>query len=178
MSDPFLGQIITVGFNFAPYGWAFCNGQIMSIAQNDALYSLLGTTFGGDGVQTFGLPNLMGRVPVDQGQGPNLSNYVMGQTSGTESITLQTSELPSHTHTAVTSNNPGKANTPSNTTILSDEGPTSTQTVNTYVPFSSPQPLVAGTIGPSGGNAPHENRQPFLAINFVIALQGIYPQQS
>src|SRR5262244_2437427 len=100
MADPFLGQVIAVGFNFAPVNWALCNGQLLNISQNDALFNLLGTTFGGDGVNTFGLPDLRGRVPVNQGTGQGLGTYVMGQVGGSESVTLIASNLPQHTHTA------------------------------------------------------------------------------
>lgn len=177
MSDPFLGQVIAVGFTFAPVGWAFCNGQLLSIAQNDALYNLLGTTYGGDGVTTFGLPDLRGRVPLNQGTGPGLSSYVLGQSAGVETVTLASGNLPKHTHTAGTAKSPGTTNVPSASTVLSDEGP-GTPVITTYTAFANQQPLVGTTIGPAGSTLPHENRPPLLAINFVIALQGIYPSQS
>jgi microcystin-dependent protein len=177
MSEPFLGQVIAVGFNFAPVGWAFCNGALLSISQNDALYSLLGTTYGGDGVNTFGLPNLQGRVPVNQGTGPGLSNYVMGQVGGVESVNLSAGNLPTHTHTAGTANSAGSTNIPGSNTVLSNEGPGTPQ-ITTYVAFANQQPLVGSTISNTGNSVPHENRQPLLAINFIIALQGIYPSQT
>jgi len=177
MSQPFIGQVVAVGFNFAPVNWALCTGQLLSIAQYDALYTLLGTTFGGDGVNTFGLPDLRGRIPLNQGTGPGLSPYTMGQIGGTENVTLTAGNLPTHTHTAGTAKSPGTTNIPSGSTVLSDEGPTSAA-ITTYVPFANPQPLVGTTISRTGNSAPHENRQPFLAINFIIALYGIYPQQS
>jgi microcystin-dependent protein len=179
MAEPYVGQICSFGFNFAPVNWAFCNGQTVPISQNDVLYTLLGTTFGGDGVNTFNLPNLQGQVPINQGQGPSLSNYVMGQQSGTESITLTSLQIPSHTHPAFTCNTPGTTNVPSTGTALSDEGPGTPQ-VTTYAPnASAPQaPLSGSTISPSGGSQPHENLQPYLALNFCIALLGIFPPKS
>jgi microcystin-dependent protein len=177
MSDPFLGQVIAVGFNFAPVGWALCNGQLLNISQNDALFTLLGTTYGGDGTNTFGLPDLRGRVPINQGQGPGLSPYAMGQVAGDEAVTLVSGNLPAHTHTAGTANSPGTTNIPAANTVLSDEGP-GTPIVTTYVPFANAQPLVGSTIQSAGQGLQHENRQPYLAINFVIALEGIYPTQN
>ena len=179
MSDPFIGQIVSFGFNFAPANWALCQGQLMAISQNETLYTLIGTTFGGDGSTTFGLPNLSGTVPVNQGQSSGNSNYVMGQVSGTESVTLTTNTIPSHTHAVVTSNAGGTTNIPSSSTFLSNEGP-GTPAVTTYVPGApATQTALAGTtIGVSGGSVPHENRQPFLCINYCIALYGVYPSQS
>lgn len=177
MAEPFLGQIIAVGFNFAPVSWAFCNGQLLPIAQYSALYSLLGTTYGGDGETTFGLPDLRGRVPINQGTGPGLSNYVLGQVGGFEQVTLTSGNLPAHTHTAGTANSPGTTNIPASNTVLSDEGP-GTPAVTTYVPFGNPQALVGSTIQFVGQGLGHENLQPYLAINFIIALEGLYPPQN
>ena len=179
MSDPFIGQIVSFGFTFAPVNWALCQGQTIPISQNDALYNLLGTTFGGDGVNTFALPNLSGRIPVNQGQGGGLSSYVMGQVSGTESVTLTTNTIPSHTHTVVASSSAGTSNTPSAGAYLSDEGP-GTPAVSTYVAGTpATQTALAGTtISQTGNSLPHENRQPFLCINYCIALFGIYPSQN
>jgi microcystin-dependent protein len=179
MAEPYLGQVCSFGFTFAPINWALCQGQLLSIGQNDALFALLGTTYGGDGQSTFGLPNLQGRVPINQGQGSSLSPYVLGQQSGSESITLTSLQLPIHNHLVATSNTPGTTNVPSTGTFLSDEGP-GTPAVTTYTPGTPPtQTALAGTtISPSGSSLPHENRQPFLAVNFCIALAGIFPPQS
>jgi microcystin-dependent protein len=172
MSDPFLGMIRLVGFNFAPIGWALCQGQVLPISQNTALFSLIGTTFGGDGVQTFNLPDLRGRVAVGQGQGPGLSPYAQGQTGGQEGVAFSVQEAPAHTHTLmaagnVTTPNPGPSfalGTPAAAVRMYGAG--------------SPTPLAASSIGSFGGSASHENRQPFLALNFIIALQGIFPSQN
>jgi microcystin-dependent protein len=178
MSQPFVGQVCSFGFNFAPIDWMQCNGQLLPISQYQVLYTLIGTAFGGDGINTFQLPNLQGRVPVNQGQGPGLSNYVMGQPSGTENITLTTAGIPSHTHSVATSNTPGTTNVPSSGVFLSDEGP-GTPAVTTYTPGApATQVALAGSaISPSGSSQPHENRQPFLAVNFCISMFGIFPSQ-
>ena len=178
MAEPFVGQVCSFGFNFAPINWAFCNGQIVPIDQNTTLFQLLGTTFGGDGVTTFQLPDLRGRVPLNQGQGQSLSNYVMGQVTGSESITLTSGQIPAHIHSVATSNTPGTTNVPSTSVFLSDEGP-GTPAVTTYTPGApATQVALAGsTISPSGSSVGHENRQPYLAVNFCIALVGIYPSQ-
>jgi microcystin-dependent protein len=179
MAEPFIGQVCSFGFNFAPINWAPCNGQTVPISQNETLFVLLGTTFGGDGVNTFQLPNLQGRVPIDQGQGSSLSPYVMGQLSGTESVTLTLQQIPTHTHSVATSNTPGTTNIPSTSTFLSNEGP-GTPAVTTYVPGTpATQTALAGTtISPSGSSVGHENRQPYLAVNFCISLFGIFPSQN
>jgi microcystin-dependent protein len=177
MAEPFMGQIISVGFNFAPLNWALCNGQLMSISQNDALFTLLGTTYGGDGQSTFGLPNLQGRVPINQGQGPGLNSYALGQMAGTETVTLLPNQLPQHNHFVNTANSAGSTNTPASNTVLSDEGPGS-PVVMTYVPFANAQPLTGQTIGQSGSSLPHDNQQPYLVVNFCIALYGLYPSQN
>jgi len=171
MSEPFIGELRLVPYNFAPRGWAACNGQILSIAQNTALYSLLGTTYGGNGQTTFALPDLRGRVPLHTGQGPGLSNYDLGQLGGVESITLTTNEMPAHSHTveaAVT----GNSNTPN------DSVPAAVRK-NKYA--SAPDgvtPMDAGMIAPSGGSQPHSNVQPYLTLQWIIALEGIYPSRN
>lgn len=168
--EPYLGQIIFVPYSRVPNGWAECNGQLMSISQNTALFSLLGTTFGGDGVNTFALPDMRGRSMIGQGQGPGLSNYVVGQNGGSESVTLLSSQMPAHSHTinAVTSEgneNTPTGNLPADTKILDKEY--SSSTANTT--------MKATMVNPTGGNLPHENRSPFIAIRCLIALQGVYP---
>jgi microcystin-dependent protein len=147
MGQPYIAEIRLFGGNFAPYGWSFCNGALLSISQNDAMFNLIGTTYGGDGQNTFGLPDLQGRVPVHQGQGPGLSNYVLGQKGGAETVTLTVGQLPAHNHAAIGAYGPG----PSNATMN------------------------AGCIGNTGGNQPHDNVLPFTAVSFIISLQGIYP---
>lgn len=169
MSEAFLGSIRLVGFNFAPVDWALCQGQLLPISQNTALFSLIGTYFGGDGVQTFALPDLRGRVAISQGQGPGLSNYTQGQAGGSETVTLNSAQVPAHTHTLMaattaTGYNPGPA--------LALGTPTAA--VRMYGQ-SSPTPLAPASIGPFGSGNAHENRQPYLAPNYIIALAGIYP---
>ena len=172
MSDPFIGMIRLVGFNFAPIGWASCQGQSLPISQNTALFSLIGTTFGGDGVHTFNLPDLRSRVALGQGQGQGLSPYVQGQIGGQERVALTTQQAPAHTHTLMASGNVTTPN-PGPTLALGTPG----AAVRMYA-AGSPTPLAPSSIGSFGGNASHENRQPFLALNFIIALQGIFPSQN
>jgi microcystin-dependent protein len=172
MAEPFLGMIILVPYNFAPRGWAFCSGQIMAISQNTALFSLLGTTFGGNGQTTFALPDLRGRVPVSSGQGPGLSSYDLGQVSGSESVTLTSNNLPAHNHQfnvssvdADDSSGTGKYFASSGSATFKG-GVTPNQTLG---------PL---SIGPAGGSQPISILQPYLAVNFCIALEGIFPSRN
>ena len=182
MSEPFLGEMKMVGFRFAPVGWAFCQGQQMAIAQNTALFSLLGTLYGGDGRVTFGLPDLRGRSPIGMGQGPGLTPVIQGEMSGSESVTLTTINMPAHNHLATlqvagTATEP--SNTPSQTNNVLGASPTSgpgmasiwSTTMNNPVTVSSTQTSV------TGGSQPVDIRTPYLGVNFVIALEGIYPQQ-
>jgi microcystin-dependent protein len=166
--DPFLGEIRLFAGNFAPNGWALCNGQIMSIAQNTALFSLLGTTYGGNGQTTFALPDLRGRVPVHAGQGPNLSNYSLGQQGGVESVTLTTNHMPAHTHTLNASSNDETTNRPTN--AVPAKGGVYDGTLNTT--------MNPGVVGNAGGSQPHENLPPHLTLNYIIALQGIFPSRN
>ncbi len=170
--EPFIGQIQAFGFNFAPKNWALCNGQLMSIAQNSALFSLLGTTYGGDGIQTFALPDLRGRASLHYGQAPGLSNYEIGQASGTENVTLLTSEIPSHSHAAALS-----ASSEPATTAIASGNILATSTI--YVAADPDETLNPKSImiTPTGGNQPHENMQPYLAVNYCIALYGVYPSR-
>jgi len=172
MADQFLGEIRIFPFNYAPYGWALCNGQIMPISVNTALFSLLGVNYGGDGRSTFGLPNLQGSTPLDYGQGPGLSNYVIGEVGGEPTVTLLYSEMPSHPHTAQAYAGAGGQN-PGPTTTWSDG---SQRGQATYTP-SSPQNVQMSplALGVSGSSQPHNNLPPYLTLNFCIALQGIYP---
>jgi microcystin-dependent protein len=172
MSEPFLGQIILVPYNFAPRGYAFCTGQILSIAQNTALFSLLGTTFGGNGQTTFALPDLRGRVPNGSGQGPGLSNYDLGQVGGTETDTLTVNQMPTHNHLV---------------NVNADGGDTG-RIADTYLANSSETPYIASVTSPAtmapqmisntGGNQPFEILQPYLTLNYCIALEGIFPSRS
>ncbi|MGW2554070.1 phage tail protein [Streptomyces sp. NPDC001635] len=169
MSEPYLGEIRMVGFGYAPQGWALCNGQLLPIAQNTALFSLLGTTYGGNGQTTFALPDLQGRVPLHPGSGAGLSPRVRGESGGTETVTLTTGQIPSHTHTL----NGVAARQDTNRVagaVLANGGYYSTQTPDTG--------MDQAPIGATGGGQPHPNMQPFLCVNFIIALQGIFPPQS
>jgi microcystin-dependent protein len=180
MSEPFLGEIRLVGFNFAPVGWALCAGQILPINQNTALFSLLGTTYGGNGTTTFALPDLQGRAALGMGNGAGLSPYVLGQIMGTETVTLTVGQMPAHNHLI--------AANAANATVSSPSGADLAQTAeargggaayNTYStpPMAKPVTLDAATVQPSGGSGPHPNIQPVLALNYIIALQGIFPSR-
>ena len=166
--DPFVGEIRVVGFNFAPVGWAMCNGQLLSIAQNTALFSLLGTTYGGDGRNTFGLPNLQGCAAMHPGQGPGLTQRLLGENGGTNNETLSQAEMPSHNHELKAASGNATTGTPSTTNTLA------AGTVNTYGAANNLVPM--GEV--VGGNQPHNNMQPYQVLNFVIALQGIFPPRS
>jgi microcystin-dependent protein len=175
MSDPYVGEIRLVAFNFAPSGWAQCNGQILSISQNTALFSLLGTQFGGDGRTTFGLPNLQGMAPMGQGNGAGLTSRVMGETGGEPTVTLLQSEMPSHTHSAQ-AGTASNSDAPGSTTIFGDGGRGKPEA---YGPASgSPATMSAAAVGTAGGNQPHNNLPPYLVSNFVIAMVGIFPPRS
>lgn len=189
--EPFLSQILLWACNFAPRGWAYCAGQTLSIAQNTALFSLLGTTYGGNGQTTFQLPDFQGRVPVGAGQGPGLSYYTLGQVSGTENTTLTINQMPAHNHAAVltvtvsASNAAATADAPaigiSTLAALSD--PATLNPINGYNNATPNIPLnanatVTGTISPNGGSQPFSIMQPYLAVNYIIALEGIFPSRS
>jgi len=177
--EPFLGEIKAVGFNWAPVGWALCNGQLLSIAQNTALFSLLGTSYGGDGVTTFGLPNLQGRVPIHQGQSQGTSQYDIGQVGGTETVTATTINLPMHTHIASATINAsarGDQDTPAGGVPAPNSGN------NIYASATDGSTTMnAGmatiTNAVAGGNMPFDIVQPYLCGNFIIALEGIYPSR-
>jgi microcystin-dependent protein len=171
MAQPYVGEIRMFGGNFAILGWSFCNGSLLSISQNSTLYQLLGTTYGGDGVNTFALPDLQGRVPVHQGQGAGLQNYVLGQKGGAQSVTLLTAQLPAHSHTAMAGSGSAQSS-PSNTSWGAVAN-------NTYGPgASADKTMNAGTMAlSSGGNQPHDNMLPFLVLTFIISLNGVYPSQ-
>lgn len=179
MSEPFIGEVTLFGGNFAPRLYAFCNGAIMSIAQNTALFSLLGTTYGGNGQTTFALPNLAGRAAVGQGQGPGLQSRVMGEQFGVESVTLTQNQIPGHVHgmVLVAQNDPSKrSHSPSGGNALSVASNTS---VLSFVPNGQPGTQFAPNMtGPNGGSQPHENRQPYLGLSYCIAVQGIFPSRN
>ena len=166
MSDPFIGEIRLFGGSFAPLGWAFCNGQSLPIADYDALYNLVGTTYGGDGVTTFALPDLRGRLPLHQGPG-----YTLGQSGGVESVTLTTQQVPSHTHVV----NGTSAN--ASTTSPAGNVPATMGAVTTFLygTDAPPSSLSPQAVGLTGGNQPHDNLQPYLCVSFIIATAGIYP---
>lgn len=171
-SDPFIGQLALVPYNFAPRGWAFCEGQILPISQNTALFSLLGTTYGGDGQVTFALPDLRGRVPISAGQGPGLADYILGQTGGEETTTLTIAQMPAHSHAALADPDVGSSDSPGgNTPARNAAG------VPQYGSATSAS-LAAGAIGVTGGSQPHNNLQPYLTLHWIIALQGIFPTQN
>lgn len=170
------------GFNFAPVGYNLCNGQLLSIAQNTALFSLLGTNYGGDGVSTFGLPDLRGRLPIHQGQGPGLSSYIVGQVGGQEAVTLITSELPAHTHGLQAVSSAGTTNLPSGAYLApgpsTGSGPNATS-LNTYTATTTPLvSLNAASIQAAGGGQPHNNIQPYLCVTYIIAMQGVFPSRN
>ncbi|HEV7642880.1 MAG TPA: tail fiber protein [Pyrinomonadaceae bacterium] len=169
MSNQFLGQVQQFGFQFAPRGWAFCNGQLMSIAQNTALFALLGTTYGGDGVTTFAVPDMRGRIGLHFGQGPGLSNYDQGQASGTESVTLLSTQIPIHPHLLLASSGQTFVATPNGNNFGASESFTNATLDAVMDPTS---------IGGSGNTQPHENRQPILVINWCIAVEGIFPSRN
>jgi microcystin-dependent protein len=173
MSDQFVAEIRIFPFNFPPTGWAFCDGQLMPLSQNTALFSLLGTTYGGDGKSTFALPDLQGSVPMQPGQGQGLSLRDLGEMSGVESITLLQSEMPFHTHNVMASTEDGEFKPPAPNRILG-------RSINAFLYQSSNAGLGIMTpqqVGLAGGGLPHNNMQPYLTLNFCIALQGIFPQR-
>ena len=168
--EPFIGMIALFGFNFTPKGWAPCDGRLLPIAQNSSLFSLLGTQYGGDGIESFALPDLRGRVPIGYGQGPGLSTYIQGQMSGNEKVTLTQSQMPAHTHMLMASSQLGNQSNPTGH-LLGNTGDFDKEYVSGS-PDTSLNPL---SIGSSGGNQPVNIVQPYLTLNYCIALYGIYP---
>lgn len=177
MADPFLGEIRIFGGNFAPTGWALCNGQLLPISQNTALFSLLGTTYGGDGVSTFALPDLRGRVVVSFGQAPGLSPYQQGETGGAESSTLTTAQMPSHSHPVGATETATTAD-PKGTVPAKNVGAQPGSSVHTYGATPDGTTMNNAMIGPTGGGQPVSIVQPYLVINYIIAMQGIYPPRN
>ena len=170
MSEPFLAEIRIVGFNFAPRGWAFCDGQILPINQNQSLYSLLGTTYGGDGRTSFALPDLRSRTPIHRGDG-----HTLGQKSGAETVTLTAAQIPAHTHTAKASSSPGNDATPAGDVLAAGAG--------VDIPYRSPEAanrtaLRSGTVTNAGGGQAYNNMQPYQTLAFCIALQGLFPSRN
>lgn len=174
MSEPFVGEIRIFAGNFAPRGWAFCDGQLLPISQNTALFSLVGTIYGGDGRTTLALPNLMGRAPLQQGQGPGLSSYSLGQQGGQKEVTLQISEMPSHKHQARAGSGNNQASPIGN--IWSTLG--STRTPPPLYSDSSNTTMSQNALSQNGGGLPHNNMSPYLGLTFIIALVGLYPSRS
>ncbi|MDL2718600.1 MAG: tail fiber protein [Acidobacteriota bacterium] len=172
MANPFVAEIRIYPFNFAPKGWAFCDGQILPISQNTALFSLLGTTYGGDGKSNFALPNMQGTAPMHPGQGPGLSLHDLGETGGSDTVTLLESEIPSHSHGVIVSQSDGTDQQAGQELFASGIG---------LAMFTLPGAMTAmnsAALAPSGGDQPHNNMQPYLTLNFCIALQGVYPPRT
>lgn len=171
MSEPFIGEIRIMANNFAPRGWAFCNGQTLPIAQNTALFSILGTTYGGDGRTTLGLPNLQGRAPMHPGRGPGLTTRRLGEKTGVSEVVLSDTQIPAHDHTAYAQGRFSNQQAPGgNWLAVPGDGK--------YAPANNLVSLDSAAIGSFGGGQAHENKQPYLALNFVIALVGLFPSRS
>jgi len=173
MSEPFLSEIKIISWNFAPKGWAFCNGQILPIAQNQALFSLLGTTYGGDGRTTFALPDFRGRIPHHFGNG-----LTLGERAGSSSVTINSSQLPAHNHLVSANTNPGTLAFPSTLSPAVTHNIWASSSQNPYTGVNPDVAMDPTNISATGGSQPHENRQPYLVLNFIIALQGIFPSQN
>lgn len=175
MSSPYIGEIRMFGGNFAPAGWAFCDGQLMPISQNDTLFNLIGTTYGGDGQETFALPNLQSRFPIHAGQGPGLpNNYQLGESGGVETVTLNTNQIPIHNHAAVATTDFGQQPQPTSAYWAQP-------TTGTMFTGAGQAPLVnlnVNAVQVVGGSQPHENMSPFLCVNFILSLFGIFPTQN
>jgi microcystin-dependent protein len=172
MAQPYIGEIRMFGGNFAPVGWEFCNGQLVPISENDALFTLIGTTYGGDGEETFALPNLQGRVPVHQGQGAGLSSRIIGENAGVPEVTLTTQQLASHTHPLMATTNLGNSSNAQNRVLATGTNVTMFRVIAPNVPFA------ANVLGPVGGSQPHDNLMPYAVISFIISMFGIFPSQT
>ena len=175
MADPFVAEIRIFPFNFAPKGWAFCDGQLLPLSQNTALFSLLGTTYGGNGKSNFALPDMQGNAPMHPGQGPGLSLHDLGETGGSQTVTLLESEIPSHPHTMQGSSDPADNNAPAGRMLAASVG----RGNNLYITTNSPLVMLnPSALTPAGGDQPHNNMQPFLTLSFCIALQGVFPPRT
>jgi microcystin-dependent protein len=169
---PYVGEIRMFGGNFAPVGWMLCQGQTLPISEYETLFNLIGTTYGGDGQETFNLPNLQGRLPVHQGRGPNISQtYVIGQPFGVESVTLTSQQMPQHTHSFMASTGLGVSANPEGSILAQPSD------IRMYLRDGPGNPLPAPMVQPRGGSQPHENRMPVLVINYIVSLFGVYPSQ-
>lgn len=173
MAQPYVGEIRMFAGNFAPNGWMFCEGQTLPIAENEVLFQLIGTTYGGDGEETFNLPNLASRVPIHMGTGPDGTTYQIGEMAGTEQETLTVQQIPNHTHPYTASTASAEQSTPQNNVLAVNPG-----LVKVLLQDVVSTQMSAQAIGPAGGSQPHENTQPFLCINFIISLFGIFPSQT
>ncbi len=179
MAQPYVGEVRMFAGNFAPAGWMFCQGQLLPISENETLFNLIGTTYGGDGQSTFALPDLQGRVPIHQGHGGGLQNYTLAQQGGVESVTLTTQQIPIHSHPFIGDGNPGSTGAPQNA-YFAKTGSVTVYTVPNDP--NNPDPpnyrtMNAAALLPQGGSQPHSNLQPFLVLNFIISLFGIFPSQ-
>lgn len=172
MGTPYVGEIRMFGGNFAPAGWAFCDGQLLSISEYETLFQLIGTTYGGDGQTTFALPDLRGRLPVHMGQGPGLSSRILGEMGGVESVTITTSQLPVHSHALVASSATATASSPAGNV------PATSTSIDLYTTADPTDALAATALGSAGGSQPHENMMPYLCISFILSLYGIFPSPS
>jgi microcystin-dependent protein len=172
MAQPYVGEIRMFAGNFAPNGWMFCEGQTLPISENDVLFQLIGTTYGGDGEETFNLPNLASRVPIHMGTGPDGTTYQIGEMAGTEQETLSTAQIPNHSHPLTASTSVGNAQPPANAVLAQST------VADMYIQDSPDSNLAASSVSPQGGSQPHENTQPFLVINFIISLFGVFPSQT
>lgn len=178
MAQPFLGEIKLFAGNFQIRGWAYCNGQLLSIAQNDALYTLLGTTYGGDGVNTFALPNLQSRVAIHQGTGGGLTTRVLGESSGVENAALTTTNLPAHTHQVIATTVDGTSSSPANALPAAPALPSAFLYLNGAATGTTDAAPAPTAITSAGNSVPHNNIMPVLALNYIIALEGVYPSQN
>ena len=178
MANPFVAEVRIFPFNFAPKGWAFCNGQILPLSQNTALFSLLGTTYGGDGKSNFALPNLQGNAPMHPGQGPGLSLHDLGETGGSDTVSLLESEMPAHPHSINCLDGArvgGQSGLPTNAILVKTGG----TPASAYTTGATQNLTMSGNmVSPAGGNQPHNNLMPYLTLNFCIALQGVYPPRT
>ena len=172
MPEPYVGEIRMFAGNFAPNGWMFCEGATLPISENEVLFQLIGTTYGGDGQETFNLPNLASRVPIHMGTGPDGTTYQLGEMAGTESVTLTVQQIPNHTHPLFASTSAGATNSPANKVLAASPS------VTIFIEDSPDNNLNPNSVTPAGGSQPHENTQPFLCINFIISLFGVFPSQT